>query len=72
MNKKQLITLWVGIIIFSIVGFLAYNFKPSIRSTFGPNYNIIRLLRIFALWPVIIIVTSGLIYTFRNKTGEGK
>ena len=56
MNKKQLISIWCGIVGIVIVGL--YNLLVS----YSVDYNR------FCLWVFIVaLVTGGLIYTFRDK-----
>jgi|GEM_PF-2530395 len=59
MNKKQLFCLWFGIVIFVFIGLINsehYDFE-----------YFLPLLIVY--WPIVVVITVGLIYTFRNKKG---
>jgi len=65
MNKKQIVYLWLGIAVFVIVGLLRQ--VTPIYLWKGFNGGDLILPRFIVLWVCIIVVTIGLIYTFRDK-----
>ncbi len=62
MNKKQIVCLWLGIIVFVLVGLYA-----SSDTIYLWSHGALMLPPFTVLWVCIIIVTIGLIYTFRDK-----
>ena len=59
MNKKQLIFMWLGIAAIIFCAFV------TIVDTYRPDYAN------FGVWVFLVtLVTSGLIYTFRDKKGQ--
>lgn len=69
MNKKQIVCLWLGIAVFVLVGLVTlyepiYLWKCFGRGTGGGD---LMLPRFIVLWVCIIVITIGLIYTFRDK-----
>lgn len=79
MNKKQIICLWIGIIIFALVGlnsqryvglhhYMSMGEGPSGGTTTGDA--IVDISNFLVRWVVILVITSGLIYTFRDKKAK--
>lgn len=75
MNKKQLIVLWIGIIIFVLVSLnpprKSYR-TPIRRTNDAPIVQVIGAGRIdvgvlLSRWSIIIVLTGGLIITFKDK-----
>ena len=70
MNRKQIICMWLGIAAFVLVGVgTAMQGKIYLWEGFGrePGGGDLLFPHLFVLWLCIIVVTSGLIYTFRDK-----
>jgi len=75
MNKKQLIVLWIGIIIFVLVSIdppQKHYPRPTLRRTNAPIVEVIGDggvdgAKLLSRWSIIIVLTGGLIYTFKNK-----
>ena len=65
MNRKQLIFMWIGIVLIVLAGLQETDLLGSSYSLDWGN---------FILWTFLIsLVTCGLIYTFRdNKTAKTK
>lgn len=66
MNKKQTIILWVGILIFSVIGL----FPPheTYEGDFGKvTTDNIYALGLFVLWFIVAVVTGGPLVTFKDK-----
>ncbi len=59
MNKRQKICLWIGIIIFTIIGIASY--------TNGYIDESDTYLPLLINWAITIVITSGFIYTFKDK-----
>jgi hypothetical protein len=66
MNKKQIVCLWLGIAVFVLVG-LVRQVTPIYLWEGGRGGGDLMLPRFIVLWVCIIVVTIGLIYTFRDK-----
>jgi hypothetical protein len=66
MNKKQLICMWCGIVVFVFVGLITAA-AGSDRWTYLWRYYAPLLI---VYWPSVAIVTGGLIYTLRDKQGK--
>lgn len=66
MNKKQIVCLWLGIAVFVLVG-LVRQVTPIYLWEAGRGGGALMLPRFIVLWVCIIVVTIGLIYTFRDK-----
>jgi amino acid transporter len=58
MNRKQIICLWIGIIIFACVSLMMPLYQYG---------NLTCMVWLLVRWVVIGVVTTGLIYTFKNK-----
>lgn len=68
MNKKQLVCLWIGIIIFAFVGLTTQiGFSKWTLAGNSVGDAIVTISKLLVNWVVILIITSGLIYTFRDK-----
>jgi len=69
MNKKQIVCLWLGIALFVLVGLGASSHTIYLWEGFRspPGGGHLMLPRFIVLWVCIIVVTIGLIYTFRDK-----
>ena len=69
MNKKQIVCLWLGIAVFVLVGLVRQVTPIYLWEGFGkpPAGGDLMLPRFIVLWVCIIVVTIGLIYTFRDK-----
>ncbi len=76
MNKNQLIILWIGIIIFVLVSInppqKSYPNTPIHRTDNEPIVEIIGAgevdgVKLLSRWSIIIVLTGGLIYTFKDK-----
>ncbi|MBW7988398.1 MAG: hypothetical protein FVQ84_00015 [Planctomycetes bacterium] len=69
MNKKQIICLWLGIAVFVFAGLVTLYEPIYLWKGFGrePGGGDLMLPRFIVLWVCIIVVTIGLIYTFRDK-----
>ena len=65
MNKKQIVCLWLGIAVFVLVGLGASSHTVYLWKGFEGGD--LMLPRFIVLWVCIIVVTIGLIYTFRDK-----
>lgn len=69
MNRKQIICMWLGIAAYVLVGVVTaiqgkvYLWKGGNEIEGGD----LLFPRLFILWLCIIVVTSGLIYTFRDR-----
>lgn len=82
MNKKQIICLWIGIVIFAFVGLTAqiqhhsYSYGTltfeGVSGTSGTTIGdaIVDISNLLVRWVVILVITSGLIYTFRDKKAK--
>lgn len=66
MNKKQIVCLWMGIAVFVLVG-LVRQVTPIYLWEAGRGGGYLMLPRFIVIWVCIIVVTIGLIYTFRDK-----
>ncbi len=74
MNKKQLIVMWVGIGLVSVILFFPVKIQTNRRSTFSP--------RVWDDWKIpvtrtklcIIVpaIAAGFIVTFKNKKSKDK
>jgi len=62
MNKKQLVVMWIGIAVFVFFGVTTETKFPSGIREYVMDYSqlVVRLVS-------TVLVTGGLIYTFRNK-----
>jgi hypothetical protein len=69
MNQKQIICMWLGIAAFVLVGLDSASQKYIYwGGGFGsPQGGYLMLPRCFILWICVIVATSGLIYTFRDR-----
>ena len=75
MNKKQMIVLWIGIIIFVLVSLhppRKSHPRPIRRTTDAPIVEVIGAgnvdgVKLLSRWLIIIILTGGLIYTIKDK-----
>ena len=70
MNRKQIICMWLGIAAFELVG-LGAAMQGEIYLWMGkgrgaPGGDLV-FPHLFVLWLCIIVITSGLIYTFRDR-----
>lgn len=65
MNKKQKYCLWIGIIAFAFVG-LTSQIGNIYTANTTPD-TIVYISTLLVRWVVVGVVTTGLIYTFRNK-----
>ena len=77
MNKKQLACLWIGIIVFVLIGFFPP--RPRIGRTGIPMDEEVEVIikhpvvpsidgaRLFSYWAMVAVITGGLIYTFKDK-----
>jgi len=65
MNKTQLQCMWLGIAAFVLVGL--YWSRPGGGICFSGLGGSLYLPELFVDWPCIIVVTAGLIYTFRDE-----
>jgi len=63
MNKKQTICMWIGIVLFVLVGL---NRADSGMYLSGSKLGC-HIPGSIILWICIGVVTAGLIYTFRDK-----
>jgi uncharacterized membrane protein len=81
MNKKQIICLWIGIVIFAFVGLTAqiqhhsYSYTAWNEGSSGTTGTtigdaIVDISNLLVRWVVILVITSGLIYTFRDKKAK--
>lgn len=75
MNKKQMIVLWIGIIIFVLVSLdppLKSHRMPIRRTDDAPIVEVIGAgevdgAKLLSRWSIIIVLTGGLIYTLKDK-----
>ncbi len=65
MNRKQLIVLWVGIVVFVLV---TLNPRSGYRGEI--RWWPASLLKLLASWGIVVVVTGGLIVTLRNKKDD--
>ena len=65
MNKKQKICLWIGIIAFAFVGLISQ--KGNIYTANTNPDTVVYISRLLIRWVIIGVITSGLIYTFKDK-----
>lgn len=79
MNKKQIKVLWIGIFIFVLIGIFPplKDWPRPVRDTNIPQiYTIfdsgikVDGTKLFVYWSIIIVLTGGLIYTFKDKKDE--
>lgn len=78
MNKKQLVVLWIGIIIFALVSLdppRKSHPRPIRRTNDAPIVEIIVTggvdgAKLLSRWSIIIVLTGGLIYTLKDKKEE--
>ncbi len=72
MNRKQIIYMWLGIAAFVLVGLgTAIQGNIYLWKGFGREAGGDLLFPpLFVLWLCIIVVTSGLICTFRDKKNK--
>jgi uncharacterized membrane protein len=68
MNRKQKICLWVGIIAFAFVGLTSQ--IGNIYTVNTTPDTIVYISKLLIRWVVIGVVTTGLIYTFRDKKAK--
>ena len=62
MNRKQKICLWIGIIAFAFVGLISVS----------DIYFFADISRLLIRWVIIGVITSGLIYSFKDKKPKDK
>jgi hypothetical protein len=77
MNRKQKIVLWVGLAAIMVIGF-----SSRLNSRFCANWRVEDAERIaveihcigqlLMYWIMTAILTSGLIYTLRDKKAKGE
>jgi hypothetical protein len=84
MNKKQKICLWIGIIVFVLMGLFPPAEKPIdhyFRTIYGMQMEYrfllhasgpIILSNLIVQWFIVSIITGGLIYSFKDKSAEGR
>lgn len=70
MNKKQLICMWIGIILFVLAGLDGgqveiASWETSSASSSGSGH--IYFPVIIIAWITVAVITAGLIYTFKSK-----
>jgi hypothetical protein len=70
MNKKQLISMWCGVI--AIVICLIFNLDHYYTQYYVPAYNIQILIEFLVGVFIISIITVALIQTFRDKNAGDK
>ncbi|MGD0785048.1 MAG: hypothetical protein ABR969_04470 [Sedimentisphaerales bacterium] len=63
MNKKQLVCMWAGIVVFILIGL-------NTGTLFGAGYCINTYAQIITCLAGTVMVTGGLIYTLRDKQGK--
>jgi bacteriorhodopsin len=63
MNKKQLVCMWTGIIVFVLIGL-------NTRTLFRWYYYMNDCAQLITCLAGTVIVTGGLIYTLRDKQGK--
>jgi len=66
MNRKQIICMWLGIAAFVLVGL--YAVMSGDKYLWNGDY--LELPNFIILWICVIVVTTGLIYTFRDKKNK--
>lgn len=66
MNKRQRITLWVGIGVIVLMGL----FPPASLSTSKRSSIVVDTPRLLIQWGVVIVVTGGLFVTFKDKSND--
>lgn len=73
MNKKQLVVMWIGIVLMVLLWWYApkeimpYKAGSYERET---TYNLVQPAKLFANWILVGFVTGGLIITFKGKKTE--
>jgi hypothetical protein len=68
MNRKQIIFMWLGIAVFVLIGLDTIRYGGiCLWSSGGRGGGTLELPSFIVLWICVIVVTAGLIYTFRNK-----
>jgi len=65
MNKKQKISLCIGIIAFAFVGFSSQMGNFYTANTIEDT--IVYISRLIVRWIIVVVVTGGLIYIFKDK-----
>jgi heme/copper-type cytochrome/quinol oxidase subunit 4 len=65
MNWKQKICLWTGIITFAFVGLVSQ--MGNIYAINKTPDTIVYIAKLLIRWIIIVVVTIGLIYTFKDK-----
>lgn len=74
MNRKQIKCLWIGIVVFILMGL----FPPFMTTSEGyfrgymfviNDYSYLRvdISRLFVQWIIVAVVTGGLLLTFQQK-----
>jgi hypothetical protein len=63
MNKKQLVCMWAGIVVFVLIGL-------NTRTLFGFSTIVVDYGPLIVRLAGTVIVTGGLIYTLRDKQGK--
>lgn len=77
MNKKQTTVLWVGILIFVLIGLfpplksrspkpISRTNMPQIITVFDSDSKV-DVNQLFVYWSIIVVLTGGLIYTLKDK-----
>lgn len=80
MNKKQIKVLWIGIPIFVLIGLfpplksrspkpISRTNMPQIITVFDSGSKVDGT-KLFVYWSIIVVLTGGLIYTFKDKKDE--
>ena len=72
MNKKQLIIMWVGIVLMALIWYWAPRELIKYKSEYfeynvGTAYNIVQPAKLFANWILVGVFTSAMIITFKDK-----
>ena len=65
MNRKQIISMWLGIVAFVFVGIVRLN-------NMGYSDISTTIISLIVMWICISVVAAGLIYTFRDKIPKSK
>ncbi len=71
MNRKQMFSMWCGIVVFVVIG-LGEATGGGAVVWYRNRDSTLMFPSLFILWACIIVVTAGLIYTFRDKTPKSK
>jgi hypothetical protein len=66
MNKRQKIVLWVGIIVFVLIGLATPKKQTGLFRRQGQVAEV-DLVRLCTYWSMTVVVTGGLIYTFKDS-----